>query len=279
MIQARALRKNEVVATAYFTYTALLATARRTSLSELTAACLLPITIFAMSRWAQRSSGNPRARVARDWLPMGLILVAYWQMAWFRTTLPPWDQTWIGLDRILFHGGFRAGIEVLGPAIPWVLEVVYLCLYAIPPICMAALYLTGERREAHQFLFMLLLGTFTVYGLLPYFPSASPRITFPSEDLPHYESLWRSINVWLLDHYDISTGIFPSGHVAVAFSSAYGVLLAAPARRRLWGSVFVAATLVFTATIYGRYHYAADGIASILITTVCWRITRRMRLH
>ena len=33
--------------------------------------------------------------------------------------------------------------------------------------------------------------------------------------------------------------------------------------------------LVFMATIYGRYHYAADGLASIVLSVGAWRLSRR----
>jgi membrane-associated phospholipid phosphatase len=169
--------------------------------------------------------------------------------------------------------GFRSMIEIFGGVIPWTLEAVYLLLYAIPPLCMGALYFGGARDRADRFLLTLFLGTFATYALLPYFPTASPRVAFPNEDLPHYASIWRSINVWLLDRYDISTSVFPSGHVAVAFSSAFGLLRAVPHRRLLWSIAFGAATLVFAGTVYGRYHYAADGIASVGISVAAWFIS------
>jgi len=35
--------------------------------------------------------------------------------------------------------------------------------------------------------------------------------------------------------------------------------------------------LVYTATIYCRYHYAADGFASLLISLSAWRIAHAIR--
>ena len=54
--------------------------------------------------------------------------------------------------------------------------------------------------------------------------------------------------------------MFPSGHVAVAFSSAFGMLRALPEVRWAGIGLTVYASLVFLATIYGRYHYAGDGV-------------------
>jgi len=144
---------------------------------------------------------------------------------------------------------------------------------------MAALYLSRARNNSDRFLFTLLLGVFAAYALIPYFPSASPRTVFPNEDLPHYASVWRSWNVWLLDRYDISTGVFPSGHVAVAFSCGFGLLRAMPEKRWWWGGIFMAATMVFIATVYGRYHYAVDGIASIGISIAAWLVSGVIDRH
>jgi membrane-associated phospholipid phosphatase len=135
---------------------------------------------------------------------------------------------------------------------------------------MGLIYWFGERRQLDRFLTTLFLGTCAAYALLPYFPSVAPRVAFPGQDLPHYSGLWRSVNVFLLDHADISTSVFPSGHVAVAFSSAFGVLRVLPKQRTILLMLFAAAFAVFAATIYCRYHYAADGVAGIGIALLAW---------
>ena len=89
-------------------------------------------------------------------------------------------------------------------------------------------------------------------------------------------SFWRAINIWLFEHCDISTSVFPSGHVAVAFSSAFGLLRAMPERRWLSSSVFAIAIIVVVATVYCRYHYAVDGLASIGISIFAWFSTAAM---
>jgi membrane-associated phospholipid phosphatase len=219
--------------------------------------------------------------MARDWVPLTLILAGYRELNWFAgPATSHWNNLWIGFDRLLLNQlGLRAAIETFGGAAPGTLELVYLLLYTIPPVCMAALYLNGARNNSDRFLFTLLLGTFAAYALIPYFPSASPRTVFPNEDLPHYASIWRSWNVWLLDRYDISTGVFPSGHVAVAFSCGFGLLRAMPGKRWWWGAIFTTATMVFIATVYGRYHYAVDGIASIGISTAAWLVSGVIDRH
>lgn len=271
---SRSLRAGETVAITYFVYAAVLASLHRLSLRLVLAAWIIPTGLWILAA-SERRYSRKWSSIVRDWSPLALILAGYWELSWFAgSTTSHWNNFFIGFDRLLLdHMGLRAGIETFGGAIPGALEAVYLLLYTIPPLCMAALYWNGARNRSDRFLFTLLLGTFASYALIPYFPTASPRIAFPNEDLPHYASIWRSLNVWLLERYDISTGVFPSGHVAVAFSSGFGLLRAMPKKRWWWGSTFTAATLVFIATVYGRYHYAADGIASIAISSAAWLVT------
>ena len=90
------------------------------------------------------------------------------------------------------------------------------------------------------------------------------------------ERVGRSLNVWVLDHRDMPTSVFPSGHVAVGFSTAFGTYRAVRTRPAIRGAAFAFATLVFIATIYCRYHYAVDGLASIgVVAVVCTIAGRR----
>lgn len=269
------LRNAEKVALVYFLYTAVMVSLYRQPLARCVLAWTVPLiagTVLALeTRYSSSWSG-----VTRDWAVLALILIAYRQVDWLGSVSTPvsWQQTWIGWDRYLLHdAGLSRAIGALGGLLPSVLEAFYLCLYAIPPICMGVLYVERRRDRIDRFLTMLFLGTLSAYVLLPHFPTLSPRFAFPGQDLPEHMSIFRAINTWLLDHCDISTSVFPSGHVAVAFSCAFGLLRALPEERWVYLSAFIAAFIVFTATIYCRYHYAADGLASILITAAGWRVT------
>jgi len=267
-------RSAERIAIAYFLFTATLGTVYGLSRGRLAMAWTLPVLLWAVGALERRYSRR-WSSMLRDWVPLFLTLIGYWQVDWFADPAKPrFDHLWIGFDRLLLNGlGLRAGIESLGGLMPSALEFIYLCMYALPLLCMAALYLTGARRHANRFLFTFFLGTFTAYALLPFFPTASPRVAFATVDLPNYGSVWRTINIWLLDKCDITTSVFPSGHVVAAFASGFGLLRAVPEQRRLWASVFAVATLVFVATVYCRYHYAADGIASIGIAALAWLVS------
>lgn len=272
--QWRAFRPCERILIAYFIYTAVLAYLSDAPPLRRLLAAVLPLFLCWLGTMASRNY-RPWSRVARDWAPLGLILVGYWQLEWFTGSAPsPWQGAWLEWDRTLLDNvGLKHAIESFGGLFPSLLETIYLLLYTIPPLAMGAIYLCGKRHHADRFLATLLLGSLGAYALLPHFRLISPRLAFPETELPHFAGAAHSINVWLLDHLDISTSVFPSGHVAVAFSAAFGILRVLPERRKIWAAAFGVAALVWTATIYCRYHYAADGLASLLISMAAWRLT------
>ncbi len=275
-----AFRSSELLLLGYFTYVACLAIAEHRALGYRLAAAVMPLLVSAAAIAATRH-GQTWSSMLRDWVPLPLVLIAYWQVNWFDSApLVARQMQWVAWDRELLNGfGLRAAIESLGPVIPALLEFCYLMLYVIPFLCLAALYWTGQRRRVDRFFQVLLGGTLVAYALLPHFPSVPPRLAFAGDSLPHYTGIFRQINLWVLDHLDIATSVFPSGHVAVAFSSVFGLRRALPERPGLTAMALVAAMLVFIATIYGRYHYAADGLASIAIATCVWGFCEIVEVH
>lgn len=270
------VRLAEWVAVAFFIYVATLAFFSPLSGAQRAALWAIPIALLSATR-VETAVSQPWSRVVREWSCLGLILIAYWSIEWFAgSPAAPVQDVWLGWDRWLLNtAGLRGVIEAAGPAAPAALETFYLLLYAAPAASLGVLYALGNSARRNRFLLVLMLGTLTAYALLPLIPVISPRVAFPHEDLPNYSGLARRINVWVLDNWDISTSVFPSGHVAVAFSSAFALLSALRERRYVWTAAFVFAFGVWAATIYGRYHYAVDGLASVAIAAIAWRVCER----
>jgi membrane-associated phospholipid phosphatase len=275
--QSPALRSCEKVVLAYFIYLPCLALIRRLNIGHVLILALIPGVLAAVFK-AQFGSSRRFVQLARDWWPLGLILLGYWAMGWFAT--PPrrvLQDEFVRWDRLLLYNAHLRGlVEGAGPLFPSTLETIYLMVYAIPPVCLGILYACGARLQAPRFLLFVFAGTFTVYALLPFVPVISPRIAFPNSDLPRYHGIARDINTWLLDHLDISTSVLPSGHVAVAFSSALGLVAVLPRRPLVGRCALGAAGLVYLATIYCRYHYALDGLFSIVLVAAISHIALRM---
>jgi membrane-associated phospholipid phosphatase len=138
--------------------------------------------------------------------------------------------------------------------------------------------------DIDRFLTVYLLGTLLAYALFPYFPSEPPRIVFPDLDRPLITTWARTLNLWILKIGTIHVGVFPSAHVSSAFSAAWGMLLVGPDRKIFGCALLLYAVSVSVATVYGRYHYAADVLAGFAVSLIpgllCLILSKRqMVLH
>jgi membrane-associated phospholipid phosphatase len=267
------LRSAEWLLVIYFGYVALISPAfpLASRFSPLVVAILVPALFFVLAR-----GHHPAFSVARDWIPIGLLLVAYREMDWF-SALPrnfQLELQWVRWDRaILYQGGLQRAIEALGAiglinVVPIYLELCYGLVYAIAPFVVAILYFEDRRERVNGVLFPYLLGTLLAYALFPYFPSDPPRVAFGGSDLPNVSSAVRELNLWIVGGYGIHSSVFPSAHVSSAFSAAWALFAYLPERRRIGWGVLVYAVSVAVATVYGRYHYAADVAAGIGVSLV-----------
>jgi len=217
----------------------------------------------------ERRSRSPVFSVVRDWLPLAFTLVAYREMNWFAAahTQHTLEHAWIVWDRWLLHDcGLRALIELSGWLGPIFLELCYLLVYAVGPFTVGILYGYRRRDLIDRVLVTYLFGTLLAYALFPYFPSDPPRTVFAGMDVPGVMTPLRRLNLAILSGYGIHSSVFPSAHVSSAFSAGWGLLLFFREKRRVGGGMMVFAVCVSIATVYGRYHYAADAAAGAAIS-------------
>jgi membrane-associated phospholipid phosphatase len=261
------LRPAERILLLYFGYTLVVAAVLGGDLWRVwTTAAAVAAIISAVSTLGKGRVGE---RV-RDWVPLPLILVAYWQMDVIRLAASPIDfaHRWLPLDAWVLRA-MHLGPSGWGAPASWLLETAYAGTYAIPPVAVGILYALGRHDRVDRFYTTFLAGTLVAYGLLPFFPSVSPRLIDPSAWSPPMTTM-RQFNIWLLDHADIRTSVCPSGHVAAASSAALAMLVALPERKSIGAALFALASVIALATVYGRYHYAVDVMASIALSLAAW---------
>jgi membrane-associated phospholipid phosphatase len=209
--------------------------------------------------------------IMRDWSSVALILLAYREMDWFSALERNFnlESRWEAWDRaILYRGGLQRAMESFGALGPLYLELCYLLVYAVAPFVVAVLYFQNRLKRVNSAVFLYLLGTLLAYALFPYFPSDPPRVAFGGSDMPNISTPVRTLNLWLVGDYGIHSSVFPSAHVSSAFSAAWALFAFLPERKRYgWGMLIYAAN-VAVATVYGRYHYAADAVAGLGLSLV-----------
>lgn len=269
------LRRSEMLLVAYFIYISVLAALWRLPWFEQAIALAIPLLLGLLVH-AENTRGNKATGVLREFIIPGLVLIAYWEVNWFgRQFETDLEGVWVQWDRVILNGWqMRSAIETFGWPIPEVLEFSYFMMYAIPPLALLVLYSNHQRSRVDQFLFTFLLGTLSTYALLPFMPTEAPRVAFPNQDLPQVVTFFRRVNLWLANGYDIRTSVCPSGHVTAAFSAAFGMLLAFPAKKRFTAILLIFAAAITVTTIYGRYHYAVDVLAGICIALIACLVTK-----
>ena len=268
------LRASEWVLLGFFVYAAAIVPFfpdRRHSgvepLIALATVCILTLCLSLLSNTRMRRI----AGYARDWAPVLLTLFAFRQMEFFapRTYDGRLEAMWIRWDHQLLAGlHLRAAIESLGPVFPSFLELCYLVVYGVPGYCIALLYLRHRRDAVDRVLTLYLLGTLFAYALFPYFPSLPPRLAYPELDYPRITTVLHKWNLFFLRQGSIHTGVYPSAHVSSVFSATWAFFFLLGRRRPQPWILLLYSTAVSIATIYGRYHYAADMLAGFFMSLI-----------
>lgn len=261
------LRKSEWIALVWFAGAAVVGGRPRFWLCLATVLSLF--VLFSWRRWEQ----------LRDWLPYPLILLAYRSVGWMATPHQSraFEQAMVVWDRkLLGEWGLRAAIEATGPLLPNLLELSYLLVYGMPAYMVAVFCREKRRERLDRAWVVVLLATLGAYAMYPYVPSDPPRAVFPGEDLP-VMTLLRQANLAIVGNYGIHTSVFPSGHAAAAFSSAFALMLLLPERKRAGRIMLVLAVLIAVATVYGRYHYAVDTLAGFVLAVLAVAVGWGMR--
>lgn len=271
------LRRYEWILVAYFFYIASLAVVfwRPAGLAASFAGLCLVIGIARIDAVA----GRPWSRALRDWMSPGYVLAAYWSLAPLARGQESrlYDAAWVQWDRALLHHlGLRQMVESAGAGLPASLELVYLLLYGLPTALIGWFYWQRRRDRLESFLEVLFASALLTYALIPLMPSAPPRLEFAGTDLPNYLTALRRLNLWLQNRADITTGVFPSGHVTVAIACWFGFKRAMPAQVRLRWGLSIYTGLLMLGTIYGRYHYAVDVLAAAVVAYAAAALTDRL---
>lgn len=275
------LRTSERIIAAYFTYTALVSLAFPIRPDVRLTIWTVNVTVIAAMAFLALATGlrgRPYLRSLRDWYPLPMMLLAYREMGWLGALpRPGYEHTWIQWDRrLLFDFGLQRLIESLGPLLPSILEISYSLVYAISPFCMVWIYANRRYDRMEPFLVTFLTGIYLSYALFPYFPSEPPRTIFPNQDLPTILTPFRRFNLSLLGDYGIHLSVFPSAHCSGSLAAALGMKEVMPHQPYIWRTLLFLAISIAIATVYGRYHYAADAAAGIAIALLAWRAGRRV---
>jgi membrane-associated phospholipid phosphatase len=193
----------------------------------------------------------------RQFLPLILIPMAYWQTAHFSAGVNEGLQrTLAAIDERIFAalGGFSLP--------PWLkslthtyLEFAYLLVYPLVPSGLAVLYFAGAGERVGEFWTVLLPPAYFCYATLPFIRTLPPRrlVEVRRPEVP--QNGMRRFNLVVVRLVTHQANTFPSGHAAAAVAVALVLISAVPVAGFIY---LVIAISIMVAAFVGRYHYFAD---------------------
>jgi len=239
---------------------------------------------------AGRGRGLPRIIAA--FFPLIPVLGIYDSLR-FIPELNPGDRDdlLIWIDRAVLGGDPSLWLERIST--PWLtelLQLAYLVYYVLPFVLLGTLYRPpprfanepGQTRE-HGGTFdlcvvALLLSHYFAFTGHMAIPALGPRFALA----PTYRTELTGLLVaepirHFLDALEgIKRDAFPSGHVSAALISVHYLFRFTP---RLAGCALPAVALMILATLYLRYHYAADILGGGMLAALCVLLAPRLLRH
>jgi len=214
------------------------------------------------------------ASILRDWLPVPLFLIPYWQAGqFFLKPNPAIEGRLLAIDRrLLPSASAKSGTD--RNSIGLLLEMAYLSCYPLVPAGLLALYITGQRAQTASFWLVVLIATYICYAVTPFVPALPPRSLIA--EIPNPITKAKSVNKgrifnrWILHHGSIHAISFPSAHVASAFAVALVLLYYSPLAGILFLLIAIAISL---GAVIGRYHYALDVLAGAALALVVFLVS------
>jgi hypothetical protein len=266
------VRASEWVTVTYFAYLYAVAFATLRGQRRHTAVrfCLTSIAVVLAPRLIP--AGVAWREPVRDWLPAIYLLMGYWLSGhYFIAPMPGIEQRFLAIDHRLYSAGLSTLVARAPRAVLEVLECAYLSCFLFVPGGMLVLSLAGASSHADRFWTLVLIGEFGSFGMLPWIQTRAPRDLEPPTPIDARPIAARRVNQAMVKSTSIGWNTFPSGHVAGSLAVALAVADAVPAAGL---PMFVAASLIAVSTVVGRYHYAVDVLAGVVLTLTAWGVIK-----
>jgi hypothetical protein len=167
-----------------------------------------------------------------------------------------------GVARLIERGP-RAAVDLL--------ELAYLSVYLVLPAGFAVARVIDPALDAGRYWTPVVLAELSCYAFLPWIQTRPPRAAPEHAIVEPALSAIRRVNALVLSRGSIQVNTFPSGHAAGAVATALAVGGVSTGAGVVFG---VIALGIVVGSVTGRYHYAADSIAGVVVALIAWTIAR-----
>ena len=233
------------------------------------------IAVFGITRlavWHPRGGVAAIARAAYAVLLTPLlyaelsVLNRFFTQRYFDATVQAWDAA-------VFGGQPSIGLSALFPWLPFseVLHLGYFGYYAIIPAAILGVFATRGLGAMQRTALAVAAAFFVSYLIFMFFPVAGPRYEFAQIGGEIGEGTLFGIVHGILEAGSSKGTAFPSSHIAASLA---GVVAAGREDRRWFWLLLIPELSLTAGTVYGRFHYATDALAGILLGLLVCAVLR-----
>jgi hypothetical protein len=230
------------------------------------------IILIIVAQFADRFVSSSSVSVVRDWLPVALVPMMYWQAGCFASKVnDSFQRTLQKLDN-RFLGDWMRRLTA-NHSYSWIftgLELAYLLCYPMIPVSLGVLYLAHMRGYVAEYWLVVLSATYPCYAFTAFVQTLPPRL-FAADSMPTIPSRVRTLNLWVIGRVTTRFNTFPSGHVTATMGGSLVLLHHVPDV----GFVFLLMSIgIALGAVTGRYHYAADVVIAVALVIVVYSLER-----
>lgn len=233
--------------------------------------CAMAPAIVLLVSWGAKSCSR-LVRFARHWYPLPLYIFFFEELQGLvHAIFPRWfDAYLIGFDHALF--GVHPSVwlsQFAKPTVNDFMQFAYMTYFLYLVILPAILYAKGERASFGTVMVSTALAHYSVYVAAVLFPIESPYYSLAALNKAALPGGYCTALIGLIEHFGrVHGAAFPSAHVA---GSMVAILASWRYRRWLFWMCLPFFASMCVATVYGRYHYAADVFAGLLVGALAFQ--------
>lgn len=224
-----------------------------------------------------RNSRNMLVRFARHWYPLPLYIFFFEELqSLVHAIWPGWfDAHLLAFDHALFRVHPSVWLsQFSSPGLNEFMQFSYMTYFLYLVILPAILY--AERQYASFWTVMVstAVAHYSVYVIAILFPIESPYYSLVSLNRVTLSGGYCTALIGMIEHFGrVHGAAFPSAHVA---GSMVAILASWRYRRWLFWLCLPFFASMCLATVYGRYHYAADVFAGLVVGTFGFKLGTRL---
>jgi len=258
------------VTVAYLLVTAALAALFYQTIAQWPAIVIVHITVAAaLVRLDRTEPSSPIVRALHDWHPILLLPILYKEVEVLAAGVGDWQLTEAipALEATLFNGqpSLYLSERWNSVALSEYLHFCYLSYVLVTPGVCGYWYATRRQMAFREVVLLLAVTMFGSYLFFIFFPVDSPYYRSDRLGPPLAGNFFFDLVHEISSRGGARGGAFPSAHV----SGAVVIWLVAWRHQRPL-AVLLAPIVggVVLATVYGRFHYALDTVAGLLVAIV-----------